>query len=122
MLDGRSVFVHKLVQETFNKVRPEGSNDLIVHLDGNKWNNSAKNLTLMSRSDHVTLLRGAPQPADEIDRLNQIERKLKVNPKRKTHCHNGHEFNLENTYYRKDGGRHCRVCGRERKRAKNKLI
>lgn len=119
-VEGRNIFVHKLVQETFNKVRPEGSNDLIVHLDGNKRNNSAKNLTLMSRSDHTLLLRGAPKPADEHDRQEQLRRKLKVNPNRNTHCHNGHEFNLENTYYRKDGGRHCRVCGRDRKIAKRK--
>lgn len=120
LIEDRPVFVHKLVQETFNQVRPEGSDDLIVHLDGNKGNNSAKNLTLMSRSDHTILLRGAPKPAGENDRLEQIERKKKVSPQRKTHCHNGHEFNLENTYYRKDGGRSCRVCGRDRKRAKKR--
>lgn len=32
----------------------------------------------------------------------------------KTHCLMGHEYNLSNTYYRKDGSRKCRVCNRER--------
>lgn len=30
---------------------------------------------------------------------------------RKTHCKRGHEFNEENTYYRRTGGRMCKVCG-----------
>lgn len=34
----------------------------------------------------------------------------------KTHCDNGHEFTSENTYIRKDGGRHCRTCLAERDR------
>lgn len=29
---------------------------------------------------------------------------------RQTHCINGHEFNEENTYLRKSGGRACRQC------------
>ena len=29
---------------------------------------------------------------------------------RKTHCTNGHEFSIENTYRRKEGGRRCRTC------------
>jgi len=36
----------------------------------------------------------------------------------KTHCVNGHEFTVENTYHRiKDSARICRACGRERARA-----
>ena len=36
---------------------------------------------------------------------------------RKTHCPRGHEYNLENTYFRKDrrGRRQCRVCSQEAK-------
>lgn len=33
--------------------------------------------------------------------------------KRKTHCHEGHEFTPENTYRRPDGNRTCRACNRE---------
>lgn len=33
----------------------------------------------------------------------------------KTHCTRGHEYNSENTYYRKDrNGRECKLCRRER--------
>jgi len=28
----------------------------------------------------------------------------------KTHCKNGHEFNPENTYIKKDGSRNCKLC------------
>lgn len=44
---------------------------------------------------------------------------------RKTHCLNGHEFNEQNTYYRKDsGGRCCRICGKiqNRERKRNKIL
>jgi len=34
----------------------------------------------------------------------------------KTYCKNGHEFTLENTIIRPDGGRKCRECGRLRSR------
>ena len=30
----------------------------------------------------------------------------------KTHCKNGHEFTKENIYYRSNGSRYCRECGR----------
>lgn len=32
----------------------------------------------------------------------------------KTHCVKGHAFTRENTIYRKDGSRACRVCHRAR--------
>jgi len=38
---------------------------------------------------------------------------------KQTHCAHGHPFNEENTYVW-HGGRHCRVCRRERKRIKEK--
>lgn len=45
---------------------------------------------------------------------------VSLQPKRndlvlRTHCDNGHEFSLENTYYRKDGGRRCKICYRVRR-------
>jgi hypothetical protein len=37
----------------------------------------------------------------------------------KTHCPRGHEYTAATTYVRPDGkGTFCRVCARERKRAK----
>jgi hypothetical protein len=38
---------------------------------------------------------------------------------RKTHCDNGHEYTTENTYIRPSGGRDCRACRLDRKRAWN---
>jgi hypothetical protein len=32
-------------------------------------------------------------------------------------CGRGHEYNDANTYLDKEGKRHCRICGRERKRS-----
>lgn len=32
----------------------------------------------------------------------------------KTHCPQGHEYTSETTYFSRDGGRHCRVCWRDR--------
>jgi len=34
----------------------------------------------------------------------------------KTHCPAGHEYNSENTWIEKTGARHCRLCGREKRR------
>jgi len=39
----------------------------------------------------------------------------------KTVCVHGHDYTPENTYYRPDGSRECRICRRERKNAKNSL-
>lgn len=36
---------------------------------------------------------------------------------RKTHCAKGHEFSPRNTYWRKGGGRGCRLCGAAASRA-----
>ena len=34
--------------------------------------------------------------------------------RKKTHCPQGHPYDLFNTYYDKNGGRQCRICRRER--------
>ena len=39
---------------------------------------------------------------------------------RKTHCKRGHGFTPENTYNRSDGGRECRSCAKEHRRARSK--
>lgn len=36
---------------------------------------------------------------------------------RKTHCEHGHEFDLLNTHWLRDGRRSCRACDRDRHRA-----
>ncbi len=35
----------------------------------------------------------------------------------KTHCPHGHPYDEANTYFWKDGSRHCRACSREKRRA-----
>ncbi len=35
---------------------------------------------------------------------------------RKTHCKRGHSFNEANTYFARDGSRHCRICHRDLER------
>jgi hypothetical protein len=40
---------------------------------------------------------------------------------RKTHCKNGHEFTLENTYVEKSGSRRCVICKEEFKKKYNKI-
>lgn len=46
-----------------------------------------------------------------LDNMRDMVAKGRHSNQRKTHCKNGHEYSLENTY-RHDGGRFCRVCNR----------
>ncbi len=43
-----------------------------------------------------------------------------IGKSRATHCSKGHEFTVENTYYKKDGHRDCRICIKARKVAWDK--
>jgi len=48
----------------------------------------------------------------EFDNCRFIENKInggRYNRER-THCLRGHEFNKENTWYKKTGWRHCKLC------------
>lgn len=40
----------------------------------------------------------------------------------KTHCPHGHPYNEENTYYRPNGGRKCRVCNREKEKIRQRNL
>ena len=84
----------------------------------------------------LTMLGGAPIPVHLTDVDHLCRNHRCVNPvhlEAVTHaenmrrsasataarCKNGHEWNEENTYIRKDKGtRQCRACGRERRRSK----
>lgn len=46
---------------------------------------------------------------------NAIRAKLTI-----THCPQGHEYSEENTYYRPNGHRYCKVCAREGNRRRRK--
>lgn len=39
-----------------------------------------------------------------------------------THCPSGHEYNKENTHIRSTGGKVCRICNRDRARAKRRAL
>ena len=52
-------------------------------------------------TDRINLLRGIGPTADRASR---------------THCPQGHAYDLENTYVDRRGSRHCRACGRARAR------
>ncbi len=58
--------------------------------------------------------------------LNNIDRDTKGRhiswESRKTHCPQGHEYTLNNTYLNKRGGRQCRECNRLRSAKKTTSI
>lgn len=72
--------------------------------------------------DHKCRVRSCVNPA-HLEAVTQ-----KVNVRRgvgpcavnaaKTHCKRGHEFTPENTWYEKNGARHCRTCQYERQSLK----
>lgn len=90
--------VHHLVLESFVGPRPEGKQGL--HWDDDPYNNHIENLRWGTRSENMQ------------DRIRN-GRNYNLN---KTHCHRGHEFTSSNTLWRKDGGRSCRECKRQRDR------
>ncbi len=74
--------------------------------------------------DHMCRNRGCVNP-DHLELVTSKVNTLRgegVTAKnaRKTHCKNGHEFTPENTYSRprKQGGRDCKQCLRDRKQAR----
>jgi hypothetical protein len=76
--------------------------------------------------DHLCRVRHCASPADleaVTQRLNIMRGESPtVANAAATHCVNGHEFDLLNTYYRPDRfGRHCRTCRNERKAARARL-
>jgi hypothetical protein len=48
--------------------------------------------------------------------------KKRQHNQRKTHCPQGHEYSIENTYIDHRGGRHCRTCYRERAMAARERV
>lgn len=99
---GSTRTVHRLVLEAFIgpcQIGHEG-----CHIDGNHKNNRVNNLYWGTRSENL---------------LDQVRHGVHVNAS-KTHCIHGHEFTTENTYRRNrpGGGRICKSCLSERKRAR----
>jgi len=90
---GRSYRVHNLVLETFIGSRPDGA--VACHNDGDIDNNTPSNLRWDSQKENIRdILRHG--------RHHQVN---------KTHCPQGHEYSVENTYITpSNGGRRCKTC------------
>lgn len=95
--------VHALVAETFLGPIPKGME--VCHNDDSRRNNSVDNLRYDTHRNNIL---------DITDRPNNFN-------KNKTHCSNQHEFTEENTWLDKNGGRHCRVCNRDRARERRRI-
>lgn len=93
--------VHRMVLETFVGPRPDGMD--ATHLDGDKLNNQADNLSWRSRSDNIK-----DQVAHGTHRNSS-----------KTHCPRGHQLVEPNLIdgHLKRGIRNCKSCSRARSRA-----
>ena len=60
----------------------------------------------------------APKCLEQIEGVlnNELSSSPSAINKRKTECIRGHRFTKENTYFRKDGSRECKICRNERKK------
>lgn len=95
----KSYPVHRLVAEAFIGPLPEGWHT--CHGDGNKDNNAVTNLRYDTAS------------ANELDKVAQGLNRNAA----KTECPQGHPYSAENTRIHRSGGRSCRTCHRERRKA-----
>lgn len=93
---GKSEYAHRYAYQRVHGEIPGGFD--LDHLCRNRPCVDIAHLELVTHQ--VNLLRG-----HTITAMNAA----------KTHCINGHEFNVKNTYRRPDGSRECRQCSRERK-------
>lgn len=91
---GKRAFAHRIAYEKYYGKIPKGL--VIDHLCRNGLCINPEHLEAVSNKENI--LRGNGPPAKNA---------------RKTHCHNGHEFNVKNTRYRKDGKRVCKICEKE---------
>lgn len=62
--------------------------------------------------DHLCRVRHCVNP-DHLEAVTQAQNARRGAYATKTHCKNGHPYDAENTYIKKDGSRGCRACGRE---------
>lgn len=94
---GKNVFAHRFSYQMFNGAIPEKLT--VDHLCKNRKCVNPFHLDLTTRVDNVQ------RSNNEI-----------ANNKAKTHCPYGHEYNLENIYFRKNGHRSCIACTKRRAR------
>lgn len=95
----RTVTVHSIVAEAFHGKRPAGLE--VRHLNGDGLDNRAVNLRWGTHAENQ---------ADNVYHGTHYS-----HHRGQTHCRDGHQFNVENTY-RHNGRRYCRVCQKLRAR------
>lgn len=89
---GKVRTLHGVVAEAFHGPRPDGMQ--IRHLDGDKTNNRASNLTYGTASENA---------------IDSVEHGVHPNAS-KVECIRGHAFDERNTYITPIGTRGCRQC------------
>lgn len=94
----RRVNVHTLVAAAFLGPRPRGLE--ARHLNGNPRDNRVTNLVYGTRSENL---------------LDKVRHGTDFHV-RKTHCPQGHPYDLWNTVRTSSGGRRCGICHREQTR------
>lgn len=94
-LGRKSALVHRIVLSSFSLGQPDGK-PLVLHINGNAEDNRLSNLKWGNQSENMR------------DRVRHG-----TDPNlRKTHCPQGHPYNIENTHVNVNGGRVCRECKR----------
>ncbi|UVF62330.1 HNH endonuclease [Nitrososphaeria virus YSH_462411] len=89
---GKTTATHRLSYQHYKGEIPDGM--VLDHLCRVRHCINPEHLEVVTNKENILRGRGAT-----------------ANNSKKTHCKNGHEFNEENTYYRKKG-RDCRECHR----------
>lgn len=98
---GRLLLAHRFSYEYLVGPIPEGLTIDHVRARGCTHRNCVNPAHLEPVTQRVNVLRGTGLPAQQA---------------RQTHCKRDHEFNAENTLYRANRVRDCRICKRERDR------
>lgn len=88
-----------------SKGHPYNANNTIYYANG-------------KRGCHICRLRWSRECRERQQRQREMQRGgvFPVNSRSKTHCLRGHEYNTENTYWGRNGRRHCRICRRDQAR------